>query len=590
LPFKLVQASYNIGQERVAEQLFRWIAAPARYSLLKGGPPPMAFQERLLEAGLVSPSDLSRAEEVKLRAGGRLPATLARLGMVAEHDIARLLAEETSAPLIGRVAFPAESIGIERLNRRYMVRRSILPLQDTGDGVSVAMADPEDSEAMAAMAFATGGTVTPCVTTFADIDEALAAGNSSGNASSALTEDFGNGASDDLERLLEGESEAPVIRLVQRLLAGAVTRRASDVHIEPMVRHLVVRYRIDGRLIEVERHPDAFAAPIASRIKVIASLDIAESRLPQDGRLRLTVRGRDVDVRVSTSPTAWGESIVLRLLGRSEVPLDLDKLGLPPAALVKLSHALDRPHGMILLTGPTGSGKTTTLYAAINRLRRPEVKILTVEDPVEVLLEGINQVQVRPEIDLSYAATLRAFLRQDPDILMVGEIRDHETAEIALRAALTGHLVLSTLHTNSAAGAFTRLADIGIEPYLTASTVIATIAQRLIRTLCIECSRERVLDDSERVLFASVDLPAPSRVFEPAGCSACQDTGYHGRMPLIEVLEVDEPLRVLIRAGATDGMIDRRPPAEPLFGHGLSLVAEGRTSFAEIHRAVQLAV
>jgi len=509
--------------------------------------------------------------------------------MVTEHDIAGLLAEETGAPLISRIAFPDEPLAIVGINRRYMARRTFLPLKDNGASVSVAMADPEDTEALAAIAFASGRTITPCVATFADIDEALAASNVSEDGSSALTEDFGSGASDDLERLLEGESEAPVIRLVQRLLAGAVSRRASDVHIEPMARHLVVRYRIDGRLIEVERHPDAFAAPIASRIKVIAGLDIAESRLPQDGRLRLTVRGRDVDVRVSTSPTAWGESIVMRLLGRSEVPLDLDKLGLPTAALAKFIQALDRPHGMILLTGPTGSGKTTTLYAAINRLRRPEVKILTVEDPVEVLLEGINQVQVRPEIDLSYAATLRAFLRQDPDILMVGEIRDHETAEIALRAALTGHLVLSTLHTNSAAGAFTRLADIGIEPYLTASTVIATIAQRLIRTLCTECRGERVLDDVERALFAAVDLPPPGLVFEPAGCSACQETGYRGRMPLIEVLEVDEPLRVLIRAGATDGMTDRRPPAETLYGHGLSLVAAGRTSFAEIHRAVQLA-
>jgi general secretion pathway protein E len=293
--------------------------------------------------------------------------------------------------------------------------------------------------------------------------------------------------------------------LVQRVLADAVRRRASDIHIEPMAGHVSVRNRIDGALMEVEQLPAALASPVASRIKIIASLDIAESRLPQDGRLRISVGGRDVDVRVATSPIAHGESIVLRLLGRSEVALDLDTLGIAPDLLERLKLLLDLPHGMILVTGPTGSGKTTTLYAALERLRRPEVKILTVEDPVEILIDGINQVQVRPDIDLDYAATLRAFLRQDPDILMVGEIRDRDTADIAMRAALTGHLVLSTLHTNSALGAFTRLRDIGIEPFLTASTVVASLAQRLVRKLCTHCRTTRVPDASEAELFGSTE-------------------------------------------------------------------------------------
>jgi general secretion pathway protein E len=396
-------------------------------------------------------------------------------------------------------------------------------------------------------------------------------------------------AADDIERLLDDGSEAPIIRLVHRLIADAAQRRASDIHIEPMARFVAVRYRVDGRLVEIERLADGLAGPIVRRIKVMAALDIAESRLPQDGRLRATVRGRDIDVRVSTSPTAWGESIVLRLLARTEVPLDLEQLGLPTAALTKLVRALERPHGIILLTGPTGSGKTTTLYAALNRLRRPEVKILTVEDPVEILLEGINQVQVRPEIELSYAATLRAFLRQDPDILMIGEIRDHETAEIAMRAALTGHLVLSTLHTNSAIGAFTRLADIGIEPFLTASTVIATVAQRLIRALCETCREARPTAQSELRMFAAAGLIGPAILYEPAGCSACQQTGFRGRMPLIEVLEVDEPLREHIRGGIVESATDARPPQETLYGHGLMLVAAGRTSLGEIQRAVHLA-
>ena len=545
------------------------------------------FEELLVTKGLLTEGDLARANEVRARA--RLPATLVRLGMVPETDLVHALAEASGLPVLARSDFPEKPPEIEGLNPRFLARHFVLPVARDETGVRIAMADPEDEEAVAGIAFATGTEVSRALATFSDIEEALGAERFDADDIGALDELVSGGTADDMERLAEGESDAPVIRLVQRLLANAVDRRASDVHIEPMARSVSVRYRIDGRLVEVERHPDSFAAPIASRIKVMAGLDIAESRLPQDGRLRLTVRGRDVDVRVSTSPIAHGESIVLRLLGRSEVPLDLERLGLPEAALAKLSRALDRPHGIILLTGPTGSGKTTTLYAAINRLRRPDVKILTVEDPVEVLLEGVNQVQVRPDIDLSYAATLRAFLRQDPDILMIGEIRDEETAEIAMRAALTGHLVLSTLHTNSAIGAFTRLADIGIEPYLTASTVIAAIAQRLIRSLCAECAAARAPDPAETILFEKAGMKAPALIHEPAGCTRCAQSGYRGRLPLIEIVEVDERMREHIRAGDVESFVDERPPAETLLGHGLSLVAAGRTSLAEVERAVQLA-
>ncbi len=549
----------------------------------------MNFAERLVEQGLLTRNDLARAEEVRARAGGRLPATLARLGLVAENDIADALAESGNLERIGRGAFPADPSLGNGLNRRFLSRSAVAPIGIDGGALRLAMADPQDAESRAAMAFAYGvQDVLPAVATFAEVEEALGFDQPDDEAELPLF-DLASGATEDFERLVEGESDAPVIRLVQRLLANAVNRRASDVHIEPMARHVAVRYRIDGRLAEVERHSDALAAPIASRIKVMAGLDIAESRLPQDGRLRLTVRGRDVDVRVSTSPIACGESIVLRLLGRSEVPLDLERLGLPAAALAKLTLALDQPHGIILLTGPTGSGKTTTLYAAINRLRRPEVKILTVEDPVEVILEGVNQVQVRPEIELSYAATLRAFLRQDPDILMIGEIRDHETAEIAMRAALTGHLVLSTLHTNSALGAFTRLADIGIEPYLTATTVIATIAQRLIRSLCAECASKRSPSEEESALFASHGIEVPRHVAEAQSCNACQNSGYRGRIPLIEIVPVDDALRTHIRDGTTDAYIDLRALGETLLGHGLALVADGRTTLAEVQRAVSIA-
>jgi general secretion pathway protein E len=542
----------------------------------------------LVERGLISPADLARAQEVSAKARGRLPATLSRLGLAPEHEIASSLAEAFDLELLHRGDLLVEGHVVDSINRRFLARNAALPISLADGVLTVAMADPEDERTIAGLEFASGSTVLPKVATFGDIEEALLATPPGSDNPDDLSSDFQSASADDVARLLEGESEAPVIRLVQRLLATAANRRASDVHIEPMARYVAVRYRIDGRLIEIDRLADALAAPVASRIKVMAGLDIAETRLPQDGRLRLTVRGRDVDVRVSTSPTAWGESIVLRLLGRAEVPLDLAQLGLPATALAKLHRALDRPHGIILLTGPTGSGKTTTLYAAINRLRRPEVKILTVEDPVEVLLEGVNQVQVRPEIELSYAATLRAFLRQDPDILMIGEIRDRETADIALRAALTGHLVLSTLHTNSAIGAFTRLADIGVEPYLTASTVIATIAQRLIRALCPDCRIERAVTPAERDGFEGAGVAMPDHVYDPAGCPACGGTGYRGRLPVIEILEVDEPLREAIRARATDGYITDQPPSETLSGHGLSLVAQGRTSFAEVARVVDL--
>ena len=545
------------------------------------------FTELLLERELLTARDLARAEDVRARAGGRLAATLARLGLVSEADLADTLGAATGLPVLCREQFPAEPARVEGLNPRFLRRHSVVPLHIKGGRLSVAMADPADESARQAMLFAAGAEIEPVIASFADIEAAVADAFPDIDSNDADPEVAG-AAGDDMERLIDGESEAPVIRLVQRLLAGAVDRRASDVHIEPMARYLAVRYRIDGRLVEVERHSEAMAAPVASRIKVMAGLDIAESRLPQDGRLRLTVRGREVDVRVSTSPIAHGESLVLRLLGRSEVPLDLDRLGLPAAALAKFEQALARPHGIILLTGPTGSGKTTTLYAAINRLRRPEVKILTVEDPVEVLLEGVNQVQVRPDIDLSYAATLRAFLRQDPDILMIGEIRDGETAEIAMRAALTGHLVLSTLHTNSAMGAFTRLADIGIEPFLTASSVIAAIAQRLIRALCGHCATDRPPSAADLLLFEQASFDAPARLPAAAGCPRCGGSGYSGRIPIIEILEVDAQLRVAIRDGKVAELEDRRPIPATLLGHGLALVADGRTTVEEVQKAVQL--
>lgn len=540
----------------------------------------ISFEDALLASGALAEEALDYGRHAARSSGLRLPAALVRLGLLDEDVVARTMADCHGLPRF-QAGVGEPTLG-DDLNSRFLRQRSVAIVQKQDGERSIVLADPGDGETLTALDFALPLPSEILVATFSEV-EAL---HGSADVSDELSWSDADQTAE-LGRLSEASSEAPIIRLVQTLLTNAVGRRASDVHIEPMARHLVVRYRIDGRLVEVDRLNPGLAAPIASRIKVMSALDIAETRLPQDGRLKITVRGRDVDVRVSTSPAAHGESIVMRLLGRSEVPLDLEQLGLPPIALAKLLRSLARPHGIVLLTGPTGSGKSTTLYAALSRLRSPEVKILTVEDPVEVLLEGVNQVQVRPEIGLDYADTLRAFLRQDPDILMIGEIRDRETADIALRAALTGHLVLSTLHTNSTMGAFTRLTDIGIEPYLAASTVIAVIAQRLIRTLCPECKVAVEPTAEQKGLFERIGIEAPASLFEALGCSSCQATGYRGRMPLIEVLEVDSSLRDQVRDRAILDGPSPVPTSETLLGHGLTLAAAGRTSMAEVHRAVQ---
>lgn len=548
-----------------------------------------SFAAAIVNGGLLTAVELDRAQQICDQSGKRLAPTLSRLGLLSDGEIAGIFAATTGFPLTDRPTLLHARDYTCRLNLRFLERHALLPIEMDGNRLKLAMADPEDGQALRAMMFAFDiMEIEPLIASFGDIAEALA--RFAPNDAQALQADqfVSARAGEDLVRLNEEDSEAPVIRLVQRLLVQAVNRRASDVHIEPMARQVLIRYRIDGLLIEVEKLPENLAAPIASRIKILAGLDIAECRLPQDGRLRLTVKGRDVDVRVSTSPIAYGESLVLRLLGRSAVTLDLDTLGLPDTSLAKLKAGLERSHGMILVTGPTGSGKTTTLYAAIQRLRRPEVKILTVEDPVEVLIEGVNQVQVRPEIDLDFAASLRAFLRQDPDILMVGEIRDGETADIAMRAALTGHLVLSTLHTNSAIGAFTRLKDIGVEPYLTASTVIASIAQRLVRGLCENCCVAHPPGPDDIAIFQSVGLAAPKSIYEPLGCDICNGTGHLGRLPIFEYFEVDEVARAAIRDGSIVEW-DDTPRMDSLLVHGLMLVAQGRTSMGEVRRAVNIA-
>ena len=392
-----------------------------------------------------------------------------------------------------------------------------------------------------------------------------------------------------IEDLLEGEDDAPIIRMINALLTQAVREAASDIHIEPFERHSSVRFRIDGVLREVIQPHRALHAAMTSRIKVMAQLDIAEKRLPQDGRVTVRIAGKPIDVRVSTIPATHGERVVMRLLDKDPTKLVLDVLGMAPDTLARTDALIHRPHGIFLVTGPTGSGKTTTLYAALSRLKAGELNIMTVEDPVEYDLPNIGQTQVNNRIDLTFAKALRSILRQDPDVIMIGEIRDLETAQIAVQASLTGHLVLATLHTNDSASAVTRLVDMGVEPFLLASSVVGVLAQRLVRRLCPACRQSYAPDASEREQFPR--SAQPSALYRAKGCAACSNTGYLGRMGIYELLEVDSPLQQLIHERASEQRIREHCVSSaglrPLKDDGLRWVASGDTTLDEILRVTR---
>ena len=388
---------------------------------------------------------------------------------------------------------------------------------------------------------------------------------------------------------MEGDDEAPIIRLVNSLMSQAVKDRASDIHIEPFERDIVVRFRVDGVLYEIIKPPKRFQNSIISRVKIMADLNIAEKRLPQDGRIRLKVAGKDIDIRVSTVPTTYGERIVMRLLDRSSVLRDLDTIGFSKRALSGMDQLINKSHGIVLVTGPTGSGKTSTLYGCLNKINKPDLNILTIEDPVEYQLKGVGQVQVNTKINLSFASGLRSFLRQDPDVIMVGEIRDRETAEIAIQASLTGHLVLSTVHTNDAAGAVTRLVDMGIEPFLVASSLVGVLAQRLVRTICAECKEPYTPTESE-LAELNLDPKKVKQLYRGKGCPACARTGYSGRMGIFELMLVDDDVRDLVLRNVDAGQVKaeaREMGMLTLREDGAIKVANGHTTIAEVTRVTQ---
>ena len=551
----------------------------------------------LIERGKLNAADLDRARRVQQETPERINVILTQLGLVSERDMAEALALYLDLPLVTAADYPTQAILEDQISTKFLKEYRIIPLADTAEGLVLAIADPLDAYAVNAMRLLAGKPVLPRVGVPAEIEAAFERlyGTSKASIENIFEEVTGEedeGTNEDIERLKDLASEAPVIRMVNRLISRAVEMRASDIHIEPFERKLKVRYRIDGVLREVDAPPSRLRAAVISRVKLMAKLNIAETRLPQDGRIRLVIRGKEIDLRVSTVPSMHGESLVLRVLDKGSVALDFPLLGFEKQVLKSYLDLLDRPHGILLVTGPTGSGKTTTLYTSLLRLNTGERKILTVEDPIEYQLEGINQVQVKPQIGLGFANVLRSFLRQDPDVIMIGEIRDLETAEIAVQAALTGHKVLSTLHANDAATTITRLLDMGVDDYLLTSTVNGVVAQRLVRTLCGDCREPRpVLPEmAEQLQLGRVTSSDPITLYHATGCERCNGTGYMGRTGLLELLVLSDPIRRLILQRAEAHEIKRaavEAGMRTMYQDGVYKVLAGTTTLEEVLRVTR---
>jgi general secretion pathway protein E len=549
-----------------------------------------SFARFLLEEDLLDRFTVDRASRAAQTTGERLDLVLTRLGLLGEAELGTALSRFLAIPLADAASIPMGPLLPDLISADFVRINGTMPLIQQGNLLTVGVTDPLDQEPLRALAYLTGSRVAPRLFLPSDFEKAFTS-----LYAIAETErpDPAAAANDlDIQRLRDMASEAPTIKLVSEIIADAVEQRASDIHIEPNADTLLVRYRIDGSLRTARHLSLGQRAPVTSRIKIMASLDIAERRMPQDGRIKIAVRGADIDFRVSTIPTAFGESVVMRILDRSRVELDLTKLGFSPLVISALGALLAEPNGIILVTGPTGSGKTTTLYTLLKALNGADRKLFTVEDPIEYQLAGINQVQVQPAIGLDFPHALRSILRQDPDIIMIGEIRDLETARIAIQASLTGHLVFSTLHTNSAAATMTRLLDMGVESFLLASTVKAVQAQRLVRRLCRHCSIPRADGGfwSEQ-LAGKMKAAEPPDIRQPAGCPECGHTGYSGRTTIAELLPVTQDIQALVQAGRSDAEIEsaaRSGGMTSMYEDGVGKVWRGETAIEEVLRATRV--
>ncbi|HEX7327300.1 MAG TPA: type II secretion system ATPase GspE [Casimicrobiaceae bacterium] len=554
--------------------------------------------EILIERGKLDPANLERALRLQAESGEKIGALLVTLGLCAQRDVAEALSAQLGVPLIDTAGYPEFPILEESISVRFLRDAHALPVREDEAEVALAMADPTDAYTISAFRMVTGRTVRPLVAIPTELDAALERLYGSGKSAvgqlvgavEARPDELSLDA--DVQQLKDLASEAPVIRLVSLLITNALDMRASDIHVEPFENRLIVRYRIDGVLHEVESPPKRLSAAVISRIKIMANLDIAERRLPQDGRIRLRVQGKEIDLRVSTVPTMHGESVVMRILDKGGVALDFQRLGFEDDTLKRFLDALMQPHGILLVTGPTGSGKTTTLYTALDRLNQPDVKILTVEDPVEYQMAGINQIQVRPQIDLTFANALRSIVRQDPDVIMIGEIRDLETAQIAVQSALTGHMVLSTVHTNDAPSTVNRLLDMGVEDYLLTSTVVGILAQRLVRTLCPQC-KEAYTALPEIVAQMNLTRYTKEReitLWHAKGCNHCAQTGYVGRIGILEMMPMTDALRSLVMKHATATELRAeaiRGGMVAMYEDGMKKALKGVTTFEEVLRATR---
>ncbi len=543
----------------------------------------MRLGEILIERKLISEEDLERALELQKERGEKLGKTLVDMGFIAMRDVLAALAEQLNVPLVTIDGPPAVSSETEALSPRFLRQFRCLPVGRDDHTVTLAMADPLDVETIRNIRFLTGLKVNPVLAAEQELLDAIDKyyGQSARGETDLLADNAE--ASEDLEHLRDMASEAPVIRQVNAVIAQAVEKRASDIHLEPFEKEFRVRYRVDGVLYDQDSPPREMKAAMISRVKLMAKLNIAERRLPQDGRIKIKTLGREVDLRVSTLPTLYGESVVMRLLDRSAGDFyDLGRLGFDKHMFGRMEHFTSMPHGIFLVTGPTGSGKSTTLYSALKRINQSDKKIITIEDPVEYQMDGINQIHVNPQIGLTFASGLRHIVRQDPDVIMVGEIRDRETADIAIRASLTGHFVYSTLHTNDAPSAVTRLTEMGVENYLITSSVVAVLAQRLVRVICASCKAAdgtRIGPDGE-----TVDC------FRGRGCETCFGSGYSGRIGIFELMEMNDEIRKMIMRGDDAVAITaaaRRNGMRSLREDGWLKISRGLTTPDEVMRVTQ---